>query len=65
MAGLFNSTVLDVKFTLYMRGINAVNKEMKPTTAEMRKTLLMPRRLDISGENDVPRRNANPIEAPT
>ena len=37
MAGLFNSTVLVVKFTLYMRGIRAVNKEMKPTTAEMRK----------------------------
>ena len=65
MAGLFNSTVLVVKFTLYMRGVNAVNKEMKPTTAEMRKTLLMPMISDISGENDVPIRNANPIEAPT
>ena len=37
---------LVVKFTLYIRGINAVNKEIKPTTAEMRKTLLMPRRLE-------------------
>ena len=65
MAGLFTSLVLVVKFTLYMRGIRAVNREIKPTTAEMRKTLLMPRRFDISGENDVPIRNANPIEAPT